>query len=75
MDDVVPEINNDGYVVWKRHDKNHSREGGELYLYDGTSVKQLTNNVTSEAYWKMNNTGKIIYAKADDNDHWDLYVL
>ena len=41
VDDVSPQINNNGAVIWLRHDQSHSREGKRFYLFKDSYISEL----------------------------------
>ena len=52
-DDDCPQINDNGYVVWRDDDGSDY----EIFLYDGTSTTQLTNNDYDDYSPQINNNG------------------
>ncbi len=47
---IIPQINNSGWVTWVGYDGSDS----EIYLYNGTSTIQLTNNGTQDSGSQIN---------------------
>lgn len=52
-----PRINANGWVVWKGHDGSDY----EIYLYDGTSTTQLTDNGYDDSDPKINDDGWVVW--------------
>ncbi len=57
--DNYPQINSQAWVVW-----NEAAPGGyyNIYLYDGSSIIQLTNTSNSERLPRINNKGHVVWA-------------
>jgi hypothetical protein len=61
-DDISPQINNKGQVVWCsfRYDSEDSGDY-EIFLYDGSSPKQLSDNPGCDSLPQINNNGKVVW--------------
>jgi len=55
---AAPYINAQGYVVWFGDNGSHS----EIFLYDGTTITQLTDNSYRDAEPRINDSGYIAWA-------------
>ncbi len=64
-------INDNGYVVWDGHDGSDF----EIFLYDGTTTTQLTNNGSGEEDYSphLNNNGHVVWAGGEHPNEIFLY--
>lgn len=54
------QMNNNGYVVWEA-DVGNGLDNQEIFLYDGSEVKQLTNNSENEFSPSINDNGYVVW--------------
>jgi hypothetical protein len=73
--DENPQINNNGYVVWNggmcktEVCKNTIGDGDhEIFLYDGTTIMQITDNDYREVNPKINEMGQVVWEGCDTED-------
>ena len=64
LNDFVPQINDNGQVVWMGSDGNDN----EIFLYDGTAIIQLTTNSDYDGNPQINNSGHVVWMGSDGND-------
>ncbi|MFC1845414.1 choice-of-anchor D domain-containing protein, partial [Thermodesulfobacteriota bacterium] len=57
FNDYNPQVNDNGYVVWRGNDGNDD----EIYLYNGTSTIQLTDNDYSDGLPQINGSGQVVW--------------
>jgi serralysin len=68
-DDFEPQINDNGQVVWRGHDGSDT----EIFLYDGSSTIQLTDDEYGDSFPKINNNGYVVWQRFDDPD-WEIFL-
>ena len=56
-----PQINDNGYVVWQRSDGTDR----EIFLYDGSTITQLTDNDYDDWEPEINNNGHVVWGSAE----------
>ncbi|MBW2663844.1 MAG: hypothetical protein JRD93_18160 [Deltaproteobacteria bacterium] len=56
-----PQINDNGYVVWDRSDGTDI----EIFLYDGSTITQLTNNDYDDREPQINNNGHVVWHSSE----------
>jgi hypothetical protein len=66
-----PQINNNGQVVW--HGLNGPVYEMDIYLYDGTSVRNISNMNHFDWYPQINDNGKVVWWR-DDNGNDEIYL-
>ena len=60
-EDYSPQINSSGYVVWYGN--------GEIFLYDGTSIRQITDNPYGGGFMpQINDNGYVVWVGDDATD-------
>ena len=64
-DDLYPQINDNGYVVWQEWDGSD----WEIFLYNGTTITQLTNNSYDDGYPQINKSGYVVWQEWDGEDY------
>ena len=62
-------INNNGYVVWERLDETDY----EIFLYDGSTVSQLTDNSYDDTNSQINDNGYLVWEGYDGTD-WEIFL-
>jgi len=63
-DDTNPQINNNGQVVWEGYDGTD----WEIFLYDGSTTTQLTNNSYDDTHPQINDNGYVVWEGYDGTD-------
>lgn len=58
------DINNDGAVVWDRHDGSD----WEIMYFDGLSITQLTDNAVNDISPRIGNDGTVVWMRNDGSD-------
>jgi len=73
--DLYPQINQNGYVVWQGEEyvSNDNTHDLEIYLYNGSSKKAITNNNLGDYKPQINKNGLIVWYGYDGNDY-EIYV-
>ncbi len=66
-----PGINNDGWVVWNDWDGSDY----EIFLYDGTSTTQITNNVDDDFGPQINDNGYVVWRGSVEGTSYAPYQL
>ena len=56
-DDYYPRISNNGHVVWEGYDGTD----WEIFLYDGTTTTQVTNNSRNDTNPQINDNGYVVF--------------
>jgi hypothetical protein len=64
-----PQISDNGHVVWEEWDGNDY----EIFLYDGTAIKQVTNNSYDDINPRINDSGHVVWMGWDDHD-WEIFL-
>jgi hypothetical protein len=65
---LYPEINNNGMVVWRGANDEHTST--EIYLADAENIVRLTNNNFADEFPQINNLGQVVWqAQVDDADY------
>jgi hypothetical protein len=69
--DTFPRINNQGHVVWIGRDGN----GDEIFVYNGRTISQLTNNFNGERYMhpQINDSDHIVW-QGWNGDAWNIFL-
>ncbi len=65
-----PQINSSGQVVWSGRDNGTD---SEIFLYDGSTVTQITDNSTNDITPQIDASGVITWFGWDGND-WEVYT-
>ncbi len=65
FEDICPQINDNGYVVWVGFDG----EDNEIFLHDGTTATQLTNNSYEDTLPQINAGGYVVWVGFDGEDN------
>jgi hypothetical protein len=68
--DQTPEINNNGYVVWRGYDGLDD----EIFLYDGTATTQITNNSYHDWRPQINNNGYVVWYGGDPPSDNEIFL-
>jgi hypothetical protein len=68
--DTLPQINNNGYVVWVGYDRAKT----EIFLYNNKSIKQISYDALSNSNSgpKINNNGHVVWYGADGSG-WKIF--
>jgi len=69
--DESPQINDNGYIAWSGGTDSYdssafnpcTRDGYEIFLYDGNSITQITNNAVDDHSVQINNNGQIVWKR------------
>lgn len=56
-----PHINDNGYVVWQRSDGGDN----EIFLYDGSTITQITDNDYNDWEPQINNNGHVVWGSSE----------
>jgi hypothetical protein len=64
-EDMAPNINDNGYVVWQGSRGSHR----EIFLYDGTTTTQITDNSLGSRSPGINNNGYVVWYEWDGLDY------
>jgi len=65
FDDVTPQINSKGEVVWSGNDGNDE----EIMFYNGSNIMQLTDNLFDDYSPKLNSSADVTWWGFDGNDY------
>lgn len=67
----LPQISNNGHVVWWGGFKSAD---SEIYLYNGTSVTQLTDNEYRDAWPHINDSGQVVWTGDVDGENDEIFL-
>jgi len=70
----IPDINEDGHVVWQGcpgTTGNNCDTVYEIFLYDGVSTIQLTDDEYPNVYPKINDQGKVVWSRCEGDSTYD----
>ena len=62
MNGSHPDLNDNGWVVWMGSDDSDA----EIFLYDGESTVQITNNDYEDEYPQINNSGWVVWEQGTE---------
>ncbi len=66
-----PQMNDDGHVVWTGTDS--SRIISNIFIYDGITTNQLTNNSYDHFFPQINDKGHVVWF-GDDGTDWEIFI-
>jgi len=61
--DHYPQINNNGQIVWYGIEEGNY----EIFLYDGSTIKNISNMPTNDAHPKINSNGWVVWQGGTDD--------
>ncbi len=64
-DDDFPSMNDSDSIVWRGFDGNDY----EIFLYDGATITQMTDNCYDDNPPRINNNGQVVWSGFDGNDY------
>ncbi len=64
FNEASPDINDAGQIVWNGF-INDTAEGGEIFLFDGVSTRQITTDLFSDQGPHINEIGQVIWTRCD----------
>jgi len=67
---LQPRMNNNGFVVWVGYGGLDS----EIYLYDGTNTRQLTEDAYDDIDPQINDNGYVVWSGYDGSDY-EIYLF
>jgi len=68
----LPQINNNGHVVW--YGLPDDEEDTEVFLYDGTTTNQITDNGYDDERPQINDNGHVVWSGRPDNQDLEIFL-
>jgi len=60
-------------ITWFGKEDGTSNDNNEVFLYNGTTISQLTSDNNADMWPKINSQGRIVWERYDGSD-WEIML-